>query len=55
MNRWLRRLAAPVLAVACLSTGPMAFAQTKGDAGKGAPASGSPEAQIAARFAERSG
>lgn len=55
MNRWLRRLAAPILAVACLFAGPMAFAQTKGDAGKGAPASGSPEAQIAARFAERSG
>jgi thiol:disulfide interchange protein DsbC len=55
MNRWLRRLVAPILAIACMTMGAVAGAQTKGDAAKGAPAGGSPEAQVAARFAERSG
>jgi len=55
MNRWLRRLVAPTLAIACMTMGAVAYAQTKGDAAKGAPASGSPEAEVAARFAERSG
>ncbi|HQR22613.1 MAG TPA: DsbC family protein [Burkholderiaceae bacterium] len=54
MNCWLRRLVAPTLVLACLGMG-TALAQSKGDAGKGPPAGGSPEAQVAARFAERSG
>jgi thiol:disulfide interchange protein DsbC len=54
MNRWFRRIVAPTLAVAVLGMSG-AHAQTKGDAAKGAPAAGSTEAQVAARFAERSG
>ena len=48
MKNWLRR--ACVLAFALLA--PAAFAQTQSSK---APAAGSPEAQVAARFAEKSG
>jgi thiol:disulfide interchange protein DsbC len=51
MNCWLRRILASTLALACVAFVPTVFAQAKGDAAK----AGTPEAEIAARFAERSG
>jgi thiol:disulfide interchange protein DsbC len=55
MNRCLQGIAAAVVALGCIAA-PLAQAQTKGDApAKGAPPAGSAEAQVAARFAERSG
>jgi thiol:disulfide interchange protein DsbC len=53
MNRWLQRAAMPALAL--LFSVALAQAPKGSDAVKGAPAAGSPEAQVAARFAERSG
>ena len=55
MKFLLRRLAVPAVALMCALTAPHVMAQAKADAPKGAPAAGSPEAQVAARFAERSG
>jgi len=51
MNCWLRRILAPTFVLVCFAFGPIVCAQTKGDAAK----AGTPEAQIAERFAERSG
>jgi thiol:disulfide interchange protein DsbC len=53
MNRWLQRAAVPALALMCSVA--MAQAPKPADASKGAPAAGSQEAQVAARFNERSG
>ena len=53
MNRWLQRAAMPAMALLCSVA--LAQAPKGSDASKGAPAAGSPEAQVAARFAERSG
>lgn len=62
MNRRLHALVSAAFALGCIAAVPHAAAQTKADAparaeaaAKGAPAAGSPEAQVAARFAERSG
>jgi thiol:disulfide interchange protein DsbC len=55
MNRWIRRAAAPALALMCSVVLAQAQAPKGAEAGKGAPAAGSTEAQIGARFAERSG
>ncbi len=53
MNRWLRRAALPMLALMCSVA--LAQAPKAADAPKCAPAAGSQEAQVAARFTERSG
>ncbi len=53
MNRWLQRAAVPALALMCSVA--LAQAPKAADASKGAPAAGSQEAQVAARFDERSG
>jgi thiol:disulfide interchange protein DsbC len=55
MNRWIRRAAVPALALICSVVLAQAPAPKGADAGKSAPVAGSTEAQIAARFAERSG
>jgi thiol:disulfide interchange protein DsbC len=55
MSGLLRRLAVPAVALMCVLVAPAVLAQGKADAAKAAPAPGSPEAQVAARFAERSG
>ncbi len=53
MNRWIRPAGVIAMSLACF----VAFAQTasKSVENKNAPVAGSPEAQVAARFAEKSG
>lgn len=53
MKCWFRHIAVTTFALACVAVGQPAGAQAN-DAAKGPPA-GSPEAQVAARFAERAG
>jgi thiol:disulfide interchange protein DsbC len=60
MIRSMSRCLALAVATGCALVAPLAMAQTKGDApakaaAKSAPAGGSAEAQVATRFAERSG
>jgi thiol:disulfide interchange protein DsbC len=53
MNRWLRPVAVPMLAL--IVSAALAQAPKGVDAPKSGPAAGTTEAQVAARFAERSG